>query len=96
MKFIIYWFAYVSNYDTLAISGRFIIEDKTIEYYTKEGYKTSNIKYKIQDDHGCGLYLLDDNILMRIKARKIRYNIKNEHITLKRKWKHIVLSAGHE
>lgn len=85
IRFIIYWFSYTSNYDTLAISGRFVIEENKIEYYTREGYKTGNIKYKIQDDNGNGLYFLEGNIMMRIKQKKITYSINKEHITLKRK-----------
>lgn len=84
IKYIIYWASYVSNYDTLAISGRMIVTDSTVVYYTREGYKTGKIVSKIDNEFD-QMYLLEDKTLIYIGVKRVEYSVNREHITLKRK-----------
>jgi len=70
----------MSNYDTLDISGRMIVTDSTVVYYTKQGYKSSKIVSEI--DQVNKMYLLEDKTLIYI-GNKIKYSVGKEHITLK-------------
>lgn len=88
IKYIIYFVSYTSNYDTLNISGRFIVTEKEFTYYTRDGYKTLPIAYTKFKDRPESIYILDngkDRVTMFVGYKEMKYSIKDEHIKVKRK-----------